>query len=118
MTVERLIQLALSDIGVANPTPDEYQTAFDRLNLIISSFAYWDENDQPIQSFTSLAQEIYLPPYYLECFELMLAASEGTSYGISDSDKMYLEKKAKMLTDRLQYRQLSVGTMSPTTFVV
>src|SRR5512139_210086 len=118
MTVQKLIELALSDIGNSSPSSAEYQTALTRLNNIISNFAYWDEDEQPIRSFSALTDTIHLPNYYLEIFELLLAAREGVSYGIPKTDIEYLELKAKQLTDRLQYRQLSVGTLSPTTFVV
>lgn len=111
MTVQRLIELALAKVGNESPTSSQINDAYDHLNMIISNFAYWDAEDQPITSFTSLSQTINLPPHYLAIFEFLLAAYEGITYGISANEIALYEAKAKQLTDRMVYRRnLSAAT--------
>lgn len=109
MTVETLIRLALADIGSTDPDPEQLQNAFDRLNLIISNFTFWNPEDQPIYAFTGLSQTINLPPYYCDTFEMLLAAREAITYGLSQSRIQILELKAKQLTDKLTYRRTENG---------
>ena len=118
MNVQRLIDLALSDIGVSDPTPAQYETAFDHLNMIISNFGYWNPDVQPIDKFTALSDVIQLPNYYIETFELMLAAREALGIGSPASTIQMLEMKVKQLTDRLVYRRISNQGIGPTTQVV
>lgn len=120
MTVQELINLSLADVGQTNPTAEETNRAFAHLNLIISNFAWWDQDAQPIYEFSSLSQTINLPAYYLEIFEMLLASRQGLIFGLPMNVIGAFEGKAKQLTDRLVYRrQDGVATdMIPTTFVV
>lgn len=120
MTAERLIQLALRQIGNTSPSPEDYNVAFDHLNFIISNWAFWDESTQPIKFIATLATEINLPPYYLEIFELLLAAKEGQTIGLANTAIQMYEAKAQQLTNRLVYNKSLGATlqMAPTTMVV
>lgn len=118
MTVQRLIELALADIGVTYPDNAQLKNAFDHLNLIISNFGFWNDEIQPIQSFTSITSTINLPPYYCEIFELLLAAREGIGYGIPVNSLTILETKAKQLTDRLVYRKSTKAGINASGMVI
>jgi hypothetical protein len=118
MTVTRLIELALNDIGVTNPTPEEIEVAWDHLNMIVSNFDWWKPGDQPIDRFATVTETIQLPAYYLEVFENLLAAREAPSYGTPMTTIQALEIRAKMLTDRLIYKRQGAGNSIPATSTV
>lgn len=120
MTVQKLIEKSLRMVGV-DPTSLEgwqEQGALDHLNLVISNFAFWNPADQPISSFTALTDTINLPNYYIEIFELLLAAKEGKTYHVPLIEIQELKQEAKVLTDKLVYRQQAMSSMKPTTNVI
>lgn len=118
MTVLELIELSLNDIGVTNPRSENIETAFKHLNMIVSNFTYWNPADTPIERFDTLSDVIQLPAYYLEIFELMLAAREALSYQIPVTEITFLETKVKQLTDRLTYRRLVNGGINASGMVI
>jgi hypothetical protein len=118
MKVQRLIELALGDIGVSNPSPDQYSSALDHLNMIISNFGFWNPDIQPIDKFLTIEESIELPAYYLETFELMLAAREALSHGLPMNVIQLLEVKVKQLTDRIVYRRVQNSGIGPSGMVI
>lgn len=119
MTVERLIILALRNIGIVEPDAGQVQDAFDHLNQILSTFQWWGDWEQPIDSFASTADTINLPAYHVELFEMMLSAREAPAYGLAISQMELIEAKIKMLTTKIVYRRTSKDlNIKPTTMVI
>jgi len=118
MIVSRLIGLALNDVGVSDPRPEQYQNALDHLNMIISNFTYWKPEDQPIDRLAALTDTIQLPTYYLEIFELLLAAREAITYGLPANAISLLEQKADQLTKHMTYRRVQNQGIGPSGMVI
>lgn len=118
MKVRELIENSLRGVGITNPDSDNYQTALRHLNMIISNFSFWNPEDQPIDRFDSLDEVIQLPAYYVEAFEIMLAAREALAYRLPASSVQLLESKAKQVTDRLTYRRITSTGIGPSGMVI